>query len=162
MVSVIMLIGIPASGKSSFASNLVHSHAAPVNVISPDLIRSQLYGSSSIQGNWQEIYEQIQIQFQNSYQDQKSVIYDATNYLSQYRQEIITLSKTIGFKSVTGIWLNVQLWVVLQRNERRSHPVPENIITEMYRCLIKRSPNLDEGFDRLMIKEEGSLDDSLL
>jgi len=40
--------------------------------------------------------------------------------------------------------------------------VPENIITEMYRCLIKRSPNLDEGFDRLMIKEEGSLDDSLL
>jgi len=162
MVKVVMLIGIPASGKSSFASRLVHSNFELINVISPDIIRSQLYGSSHIQGNWQEIYAQIQLQFQEAYEAQKSVIYDATNYLGSYRREIITLSKNLGFSRVTGIWLNVPLWLCLDRNEKRPNPVPESIISEMYKSLMQRSPSLSEGFDSLLIKEEGGLDDTLL
>jgi predicted kinase len=162
MLRVIILIGIPASGKSSFTNNLIHSYSTPITVISPDLIRAQLYGLSAIQGNWQEVYEQIEFQFQQSYQVQKSVIYDATNCHSQYRQEIITLAKQIGFNSVTGIWLNVPLWICLERNERRTNPVPEPVILEMYKALMQRSPSLSEGFDYLMIKDEGELDDSLL
>ncbi len=162
MVRVIILIGIPASGKSSFVSKLVQSNPAPINVISPDLIRSQLYGGSQIQGNWQEIYEQIELQFQISSQAQKSVIYDATNCRSSDRQAIITLAKSMGFSSITGIWINVPLWVCLERNERRIHPVPESVISEMYKSLMQRSPSLSEGFDHLMIKEEGGLDDVLL
>ncbi|AFY73303.1 putative kinase [Synechococcus sp. PCC 7502] len=162
MPRVIILIGIPGSGKSSFVSNLVQSSATPITVVSPDLIRCELYGSSNIQGNWTEIYAQIKLQFQESYQEQKSVIYDATNYRSHYRQEIITLSKNIGFTSITGIWLNVPLWICLERNEHRTNPVPENIIMEMYKTLMHRSPSLREGFDYLMIKEEGKFDDALL
>jgi predicted kinase len=162
MVRAIILIGIPASGKSSLMNKLVQSNPTPLNVISPDLIRSQLYGGSHIQGSWQEIYEQIELQFQTSSQAQTSVIYDATNCRSSDRQEIITLAKTMGFSSITGIWLNVPLWVCLERNERRTHPVPESVISEMYKSLMQRSPSLSEGFDHLMIQEEGKLDDVLL
>jgi len=165
MTTVIVLIGIPASGKSSFARSIVQSYSSPIKVVSPDLIRVELYGDRSenqYQGNWQEIYAQIKLQFQESYQAQKSVIYDATNCRIQYRQEIISLSKNIGFNLITGIWLNVPLWICLQRNERRLHPVPESVILDMYRSLMTRSPSLNEGFDRLMIKDEGMLDDSLL
>jgi|GEM_PF-4309225 len=38
MVKVIILIGIPASGKSSFVNTLVNRYANPVNIISPDFI----------------------------------------------------------------------------------------------------------------------------
>jgi predicted kinase len=167
MNTVIVLIGIPASGKSSFARSIVQSYSSPVKVVCPDLIRVELYADrclseNQFQGDWQEIYNQIKVQFQQSYQAQKSVIYDATNCKIQYRQEIISLCKNIGFNLVTGIWLNVPLWICLQRNERRLHPVPESVILDMYRSLMTRSPSLDEGFDRLMIKEEGMLDDSLL
>lgn len=162
MLRVIILIGIPASGKSSLTNNLIHSYSTPITVISPDLIRVQLYGLAAIQGNWQEIYEQIELQFRQSYQTQKSVIYDATNCHSQYRREIVTLAKQIGFNSVTGIWLNVPLWICLQRNERRANPVPEDVISEMYKSLMQRSPSLSEGFDYLMIKDGSELDDSLL
>lgn len=162
MVKVIILIGIPASGKSSFVSSLVHRYVNPVNIISSDFIRSQLYGSESIQGDWQEIYGQIKHQFQQSYSAKRSVIYDATNCQVQYRQEIIRLVKGIGFNQITGIWLNVPLWICLQRNERRIKPVPEPIILEMYKSLMQRSPSLSEGFDDLMIKDEGTFDDSLL
>ncbi len=162
MLRVIILIGIPASGKSSLTNNLIYSYSTPITVISPDLIRAQLYGLPTIQGNWQEVYEQIKFQFQQSYQSQESVIYDATNCQAQYRQEIITLVKQIGFNSVTGIWLNVPLWICLERNERRSNPVPETVILEMYKSLTQRSPSLSEGFDYLMIKDESGLEDSLL
>jgi predicted kinase len=162
MLRVIILIGIPASGKSSCALKIAQTHTKAIAIISTDLIRSQLYGSPLIQGKWAEIYDEIQIQFQQSYEAHKSVIYDATNYLNQYRREIINLSKTTGFTTVTGIWLNVPLWICLQRNERRPHPVPENVILEMYQALMHRSPSWDEGFDSLMIQEDGALDDSLL
>lgn len=162
MLRVIILIGIPASGKSSCALKIAQTYTSPIAIISSDLIRSQLYRSSSIQGKWTEIYAEIQIQFHQSYEAQKSVIYDATNYLSQHRQEIINLSRATGFTNIVGIWLNVPLWTCLQRNERRSYPVPESVILEMYQGLMRRSPSLDEGFDNILLQENGALDDSLL
>lgn len=156
MVSIIILIGIPASGKSSFARCLGRQ------IISPDLIRTELYGSASIQGNWSEIFARVTNQLEQCFAAQQSVIYDATNCRSPHRTEIINLSKNIGYSPVSGIWLNVPLWVCLERNEHRPDPVPESVIIDMHRSLMQRSPSLAEGFDYLMIKEEGTFDDALL
>ncbi len=157
---VIILIGIPASGKSSLARQLSHQGAA--NLISTDLIRAEIFGCASIQGNWSEILTQIKLRFEQSFIDQKTVIYDATNCQPLHRQEIMALSKTVGYETIWGIWLNMPLWICLERNSRRPHPVPESAIIEMHKSLLRQAPSLDEGFEQLMIKNEAEFDDSLL
>ena len=158
MASVIVLIGVPASGKSSLAEQILYTSnqksPTPTQLISPDRIRASLYGSASKQGDWSEIWVQIQQQFAEAAHSQQSVIYDATNYKREYRQDIITLAKEYSFKPITGIWLNVPLWICLSRNEMRDRVVPEDVVVEMYRTLSYNPPSLSEGFDRILYRDE--------
>lgn len=167
MASVIILIGIPASGKSSLAEQMLRASSpagqnsssityGQTKLICPDRIRARLYGSDAIQGNWTEIWEQIHQEFTNAAKSQQSVIYDATNYRREYRKEVINLAREHGFKTITGIWLNVPLWICLSRNDHRDRQVPEDIIVEMYRTLSYSPPSLTEGFDRILFRDEKS------
>ncbi|GBO54389.1 hypothetical protein APA_2337 [Pseudanabaena sp. lw0831] len=166
MASVIILIGVPASGKSSLAkkmlratnqtsrqnsSSLTHGQT---QLISPDRIRESLYGSAEMQGDWAEIWAQVQRSFANAAKSQQSVIYDATNYKREYRKNIIDLAKEHGFKPITGIWLDVPLWICLSRNDMRDRVVPEDVVVEMYRTLAYNPPTLSEGFDRILLRDQ--------
>jgi len=166
MASVIILIGVPACGKSSLAEQMLrasnqtsHQNSSRLTygqtqLISPDRIRARLYGSDAIQGDWSEIWEQVQQEFTNAAKSQQSVIYDATNYQREYRKNIISLAKEHGFKPITGIWLNVPLWICLSRNETRDRVVPEDVVVDMYRTLSYSPPTLNEGFDRLLFSDQ--------
>ncbi len=164
MASVIILIGVPASGKSSLAEQMLRTSASSqqsssltygqTQLISPDRIREQLYGSAATQGNWAEVWTEIQQEFGNAARSQQSVIYDATNYKREYRKDVIAIAKEYGFKPITGIWLNVPLWICLSRNEIRDRVVPEDVIIEMYRILTYTPPSLSEGFDRILFRDE--------
>ncbi|BBC24000.1 AAA family ATPase [Pseudanabaena sp. ABRG5-3] len=168
MASVIILIGVPASGKSSLAEQMLRTsnQTASQNsssltygqtqLISPDRIRASLYGSADIQGDWAEIWTQVQQLFANAAKSQQSVIYDATNYKREYRKNVISLAKEHGFKPITGLWLNVPLWICLSRNDHRDRQVPDDIIIEMHRTLSYSPPSLSEGFDRILFRDEKS------
>jgi predicted kinase len=158
MASVIILIGVPASGKSSLAEQMLRAsaqkHKQSTYLISPDRIRAKLYGSAATQGVWADIWAEVRQEFHSAARSQQSVIYDATNYRREYRQQVITLAKEHGFRPITGIWLNVPLWICLSRNETRDRIVPEEIMVEMYRTLSYAPPQLNEGFDRLLLRDE--------
>jgi predicted kinase len=133
------------------SSSLTHGQTQLIN---PDRIRASLYGSADKQGDWAEIWAQIQQEFANAAKLQQSVIYDATNYKREYRKNIIDLAKEHGFKPIIGIWLDVPLWICLSRNDIRDRVVPENVVVEMYRTLSYHPPRLDEGFDRILFRDE--------
>jgi predicted kinase len=154
MPAAILLIGVPGSGKSKLAMEMMRGNPSSTQLISPDLIRQKLYGSASIQGVWGEIWAQVQQEFIDAAASQYSVIYDATNYKREYRQEVIGLARQHGFGSITGLWLDVPLWLCLIRNQHRNCPVPDEIIIEMHTCLSRTPPHLSEGFDSLMFKQE--------
>ncbi|MEI6064983.1 MAG: AAA family ATPase [Pseudanabaena sp. ELA748] len=166
MASVIILIGVPASGKSSLAEQMLRASnqtadqnsrqitQGQTRIISPDRIRASLYGSAATQGDWSEIWAQVHQEFTNAAKSQQSVIYDATNYKREYRKDVIALAKEYGFKPITGIWLDVPLWVCLSRNDLRDRVVPEDIVIEMYRTLAYSPPTLSEGFDRILFRDQ--------
>ncbi|GAP97144.1 AAA family ATPase [Leptolyngbya sp. NIES-2104] len=145
-VHLILLIGLPGSGKSTFARSL-HSH-----IISTDAIRAQLFGEEAIQGSWLKIWLEVRSQFDQAVHSIQQgeiefAIYDATNAVRKQRRAAIALARKCGFTKITGVWINPSIEVCLERNKARSRVVPEAVIHRMARRLYGAPPALDEGLD---------------
>mgnify|MGYP005851921287 CR=1 FL=1 len=143
------MIGLPASGKTTFAKQLQRQYPHS-QIISPDQIREQIYGSATIQGDWSQIWPQVCAQFHQAQTQGQQVIYDATNCRASYRQAIIALAQTQNFEQTIGLWLRSPLWICLIRNQKRKQPVPEPVIIAMHQDLVEQPPHLNEGFSSLL------------
>jgi predicted kinase len=147
MARLILLIGLPGSGKSTFAKQLLVEDPQR-QLISTDAIRSQIFGDEATQGSWLLIWREVQRQFQqaigNSSCAASKAIYDATNAKRRHRTEVIALARATGFTHITGLWLDTPIWLCLARNRRRVRKVPEDIIFRMHRQLRDAPPTLQE------------------
>jgi predicted kinase len=156
MVRLIMLVGLPGSGKSTLAQQLLlGDDLLEPQIISTDAIRGQLFGDESIQGSWILVWDQVKRQFRQAVEqillkNTSQAIYDATNASRKQRREVITLARECGFTQIIGLWVDTPLQVCLERNQRRSRQVPEDVIWHMYRQLYDVPPALSEGMDRLI------------
>ena len=155
MTKLFLLIGLPGSGKSTFAKQLL-AECPQMQLISTDAIRGQFFGSEALQGPWLLIWQEIERQFQQAISTSKSAIFDATNAQRRHRRELITLARDLGFTHITGIWVRTPVWLCLARNKRRSRQVPEEIILRMHRQLRDAPPSLEEGLDGLIRLSEKS------
>lgn len=159
MSHLILLIGLPGSGKSTIAQALVQQ-CPDRHIISTDAIRAQLFGDERIQGSWLKIEQEIVHQFQQTIQHIQDgivseVIYDATHAVRKHRRAAIVLAQTCGFTHITALWVKTPLWLCLMQNQKRDRQVPEAVILHMHRCLTGASPSLEEGFDRLIQLQPG-------
>lgn len=148
-----MLIGLPGSGKSTWAAHFAQGKL-PLRLISTDRIRGQLYGDESIQGDWLHIWHQVQVQFQWAVLETRQgklggAVYDATNTRRRGRREVMQTARTLGFTRILAVWLDVPLAHCLHRNGRRSRSVPPEVIQSMARSLADAPPHWEEGFDAL-------------
>jgi|GEM_PF-946108 len=145
--TLIFLIGIPGSGKSSQASYLDQNFDS--EIISPDRIRQQLFGDVQIQGSWGRIWQQAVGELRRVLHSEKLAIYDATNARCRHRRQTIACCRALGFQQIMGIWLDIPLEVCLQRNQARDRQVPETVIKNMYQDLRLTPPSLADGLDCL-------------
>jgi predicted kinase len=149
-----LLIGIPGSGKSTYAAGW-SSTSPGRSVVSTDAIRATLFGDASIQGSWRLVEREVERQFRQRVQisqpwTRSLTLYDATNARRDQRQHMISLARSCGFTSITGIWLPISLGVALARNQRRDRRVPDSVIVQMHHDLCEAPPQLGEGFDVLV------------
>jgi predicted kinase len=151
MARLIVLIGIPGSGKSSLAGQL---QPLGYRVISTDQIRAQLFGDPAIQGRWPLIWAEVERQLQTVVQTGLAV-YDATNTKRRGRRQLIRLARSLGFEQVIGFWLHPPLALCLERNQQRERQVPDSVIRRMERQLWSAPPKLAEGFDSLLYDRIG-------
>lgn len=152
MAQLILLIGLPGSGKSTLARQLAESGHL---LISTDAIRAQLFGDEAIQGSWLKIWSEVQRQFhqaiaQISQGKARSAVFDATNAVRRNRRQVIVSARAAGFTRITGLWLDTDLRVCLDRNRNRDRQVPEDIIWRMHRCLMGAIPSVQEGMHDLI------------
>ncbi len=149
MTKLILLIGLPGSGKSYLVKQII-SQFPEIHLVSTDNIRAKLFGDETIQGPWLQIWAQIQHQFQQALTQQKTLLYDATNAARKQRREIIQLAKDTGITHITGLWLDTPLQLCLERNQKRQRNVPEEIILQMAVRLNDCPPSLEDGLDRII------------
>jgi len=151
---LIFLIGIPGSGKSSIAAQLIQE-IPQCRIISTDNIRGQLFGDPAVQGSWQLIWQEVGNQFRQAVcqiaaGEVAAAIYDATNAVRRQRRQAIAHARECGFTHLTGLWVNTPLWLCLERNQQRDRQVPEAVIRRMHRRLQGAPPTLVDGLDRLV------------
>ena len=123
-----VLVGPPGSGKSTYAAKLAATENAVI--ISGDDIRSELYGSAEIQGDWGEIWERIDELVSESCG--VPVILDGTHCRKDYRAEAIALLRSYGYDRVEAIVMETSLANCLARNFKRERNVPDYVVKQMH------------------------------
>ena len=140
MSKLTMMIGIPGSGKSTYAKEL------PGVYVSPDAIREELYGDISVQGNSAEVFGLVESRIREALKTGCDVVYDATN-TTKYRKATVAEFREYGATEVNGIFMNTPFDVCMKRNlnrQDRSEPVPEEVMKRMYNALLDNPPKADE------------------
>ncbi len=153
MPTLVVMIGIPGSGKSTLIQRW--SETQQCLVISTDQIRAQLFGDEAIQGDWLLIWREVQRQFRDAIAQIQTrtadfAIYDATNTRRRNRRAVIALARAVGFTEMIGVWLDPPLELCVQRNQARFRQVPDEVLQKMYRQLWSCPPRLHEGLDLLL------------
>lgn len=147
MSNVSMMIGIPGSGKSTFAKTLSGVY------ICPDEVRKELYGDISVQGNAKEVFDIVEKRIKDAIQNGDDVIYDATN-TTPYRKETIKEFRSFGADKVNGYFVNTPFEVCCERNRNRrdrSEPVTEDVMERMHNGIINNPPCKADGFDNFIV-----------
>jgi len=147
----IMMVGLPASGKSTYAKELSEKENAIIH--SSDSIRKELYGDESIQGDNHKIFRLLHSRIKEDLKAGKNVIYDATNINSKRRRGFLTELNNIDCDKICVI-VAIPYEECLRRNSLRDRKVPEEVIKKMY--LNWNTPYWFEGWDYIEIYNSDS------
>ena len=142
MANVYILVGLPASGKSTKAKEL------PGVVLSSDSIRAELYGSEEEQGNPKEVFDALYQRMEMLLFRDLSVVVDATNINRWERSRAIELAKKWNARNIVCINIDTPLEECKKRNQTRERKVPEFVYDKMLQKY--ESPSYDEGFTMIL------------
>ena len=122
-----IMIGMPASGKSSLAHRMVRNWPNHVEV-NLDYCRSIINGNQDDQGNIQLVLELRELLLKAAIANNKHVIISDTNLAPGFRETLIHQLRYLGFKTIIKIVMTTLPEVCMERNNSRPNPVPEDIM----------------------------------
>ena len=141
------LIGLPASGKSTLASQV--AAFGNCRIVSTDRIREQLFGNEIIQGDWQTIQREVISQMGGAIAAGESIIYDATNAKRVWREDLLdTIARQFKGEQLRWIawYVTTSVETCKEWNQGRSRKVPDEVIEAMAVSLKEVPPTAQEGF----------------
>ena len=151
MPELVMLCGIPCSGKSTYVNKLrAYEYWKDAVVLSTDnYIEEQakrlgMTYNEVFQDCIDEATRQLEMSFVGAKEEGKRIIWDQTNLSIKTRKKKLTKVPSIYKRTV--VWFQVDLEEALKRNETREGKfIPESILKRMYHQF--EIPTLEEGFD---------------
>lgn len=155
MANLILVCGLPGSGKSTYLSKFEHN--INCTVVSRDKIRFSLlqegepyfsHEEDVCKNFWNQINEGLAAN-KNVYVDQTSLNPESRSYLLKHI--------TSHYDELIIIWFNISMQTCLERNENRRDTkafVPRGVIRRMSYQLVP--PYLDEGFDKIYMYTENN------
>lgn len=158
MAKLIVLSGVPGSGKSFFSQRFKELRNGHVYIVSSDEIRDKVAGSqrdlSQDKLVWKLFYGMTHIYGMD---EEGTVILDATNSICKYRVSIVEPFRKL-YKEIDLVAFDIDKDIVRKQNKERDYPVPDDVL-EM---LIEKyeGPNeLDcRFFDNIHIVKDHNID----
>lgn len=143
---LILLVGIPGSGKTTFANNYIKQNVNTI-CLSSDAIRKELYGDESIQGDPAEVFTLMQKRAVEALNNGYDVLYDATNITRKDRSSIIGVCPKFAKIECHIIWAPIE--ECIKRDASRDRTVGKEVIDKMLKRF--QAPYYDEGVDEIKI-----------
>ena len=146
MPKFIMMVGLPASGKSTYAEELAKRYDA--NIHSSDSIREELSGDINNQNINDLVFKTLHSRIKEDLTNGKSCIYDATNINYKRRMAFLNeLNKITCEKHC--YFIATPYTQCLHNNAQRERKVPLDVIERMYRHF--DPPYYYEGWDYIEV-----------
>jgi predicted kinase len=141
--TVVLAIGLPGSGKSSWFKR--HN----LNPLSSDLIRAMLFDDPTEQRFQDLVFSNLRSLLRARLVARRPLNYvDATNLTPHDRLSWIKLAKDFGYET-QAVYFDVPLEVCLERNARRQRVVEDDVMRQMAAKL--KPPTFEEGFSKITV-----------
>ena len=139
----IMLVGLPASGKTTYADKMKEQGYCS---FSSDDIRIELFGDVSDVSHNSIVFDTLHSRLIDSLKKGKNCIFDATNISKQGRIKFLESIKEIKCTKKC-VAFDVPVQVCMERNKKRDRQVPESVFEKMQTYF--SLPSSDEGWDEI-------------
>jgi predicted kinase len=150
--TVVLAIGLPGSGKSSWFKR---NNITP---LSSDMVRLLLFDDPQEQRFQDLVFSNLRSMLKARLIARRPLNYvDATNLTPHERSNWIKLAKDYGYE-VQAVFFEVPLEVCLERNRRRDRVVDEEIMRRMAAKL--KPPTFEEGFSKVTVVRVKKKDDA--
>lgn len=131
---LIVLSGIPGSGKSKYAESLLIEYGDKVVIVSSDEIRKELTGKYASFGKESAVWKTLENRVDEASERSKAiVVIDATSLKNKKRYYYAKKFRN-KFKSVELVVFRIPFFECLKRNKMRPEEkrVPEDVIHNMF------------------------------
>ena len=149
MNEFIMLVGLPASGKSTYAAELKRKG---FHVHSSDEIREELTSDVNTQDKNTDVFVELHKRIKTDLQSGASCVYDATNMSMKRRIAFLDEIKKYDCKKTCVLFV-VPLEICKERNLNRERKVPDEVFDKMLKRF--QCPYYYEGWDEIVVCAEG-------
>jgi predicted kinase len=140
---VVLAIGLPGSGKSSWFKR--HN----ITALSSDLLRALLFDDPTEQRFQDLVFSNLRSMLKARLIARRPMNYvDATNLTAHDRHGWIKLARDFGYE-VQAVFFDVPVEVCLERNQRRSRVVGDDVVRRMAGKL--KPPTFEEGFSKITV-----------
>ena len=130
-LTFIMLVGIPGTGKSTFAEELKSRDTAVVH-LSSDAIRKEIYGDENCQDDPGRVFNIMHERTLEALRNGYDVIYDATNITRKSRLSILKQLPAYVEKKCIIVWAMIE--ECIERDSKRDRTVSVEVINKMLQC----------------------------
>ncbi|HWR35459.1 MAG TPA: AAA family ATPase [Clostridia bacterium] len=141
--AVILAIGLPGSGKSSWFKR---QNIIP---LSSDLVRGLLFDDATEQRFQDLVFSTLRTMLRARLVASRPFNYiDATNLAPKERHSWIKMAQDFGYEA-HAVYFDVPVEVCMERNNMRSRNVPDDVMRRMAQKL--RPPKFEEGFAKITV-----------
>lgn len=159
MITVYITRGLPASGKSTWAKNLIDSEPNKYKRVNKDDLREMIDN-----GRFSKDNEKFVLSIRDSFvlsaiSKGKHVIVDDTNLHSKHIEHISNLVKGLAKVEIVD-FTHVPIEECIRRDIKRSKSVGEKVIRDMYNMFLRKQEDYNEDFNlphAIIVDVDGTL-----
>ncbi|MDP9419992.1 MAG: AAA family ATPase [Actinomycetota bacterium] len=133
--ALVVLVGAPAAGKSTFAARLVEAGVVDAHdVLSADALRQEITGDASDTSRDRKVFARIRGEVDDRLRAGRTTVVDATGLWPRRRARHLTVARDHGRPTV-AVRFPTPITELLARNAARSRIVPPGAVVGMARQL---------------------------
>ena len=157
---LIMLKGLPGSGKSTWAKQQVKDNPKKITRVNKDDLRALMHNSHWSKDNENEVVSARNAIILNALCLGKTVIVDDTNFAPLHEEKLRELASVYDSEFEIKFF-DADLDTCIKRDARRENPVGRKVILDMYDKYVRKEipviPYVDSLPDAIIVDVDGTL-----